>query len=102
MPEIDEFGSTKEDIASGLYGFELSTDLFSKVTPFISYRKDIDLSYFANTTGDNELNHKGQILSVGVRLKRKRYSKPQYREHVASRPQREAKLDSIVPRFSFD
>lgn len=104
MPSESQFTGTKTDIASALYGFELSTDALSKVTPFISYRKEVGLSYFferrrSNMDYDYELIHRGQVLSLGVRLKGRSVSRDKQKR--AARRESLLSMDSIVRRFSF-
>lgn len=100
MPSESQFTGTKTDITSALYGFELSTDALSKVTPFISYRKEVDLSYFFEDMDyDYGLTHRGQVLSLGVRLKGRSASRDKQKR--AARRESLLSMDSIVRRFSF-
>jgi hypothetical protein len=101
LPSETPHTSTKSDIATGLYGFELSSDVFRAVTPFISYRKQVDLSFFFERSTEwsdyyYDLRYKGQALSLGLRVKIGSVSG----DKDAERPDR-AGMDAIVRPFSF-
>lgn len=105
LPPKDYLSHSSDDIASVLYGFELSSDAFSfsKVIPFLSYRNEVDVSsFFDGSTDivDYAFSHKGQTLSLGLRLKLGSAS----RDKMLERPGRfdyRTQADSIVRPFSF-
>jgi len=105
LPPKDYLSHSSDDIASVLYGFEVSSAAFSfsKVTPFLSYRNEVDVSSFfdgSTDEADYALSHKGQILSLGLRLKLGSAS----RDRTQERPGRfdyRIQIDSIVRPFSF-
>ncbi|RAW01266.1 outer membrane beta-barrel protein [Pseudochryseolinea flava] len=96
---------TNDNIFSGVYGFEISTDALPRITPFITYRKEVDFtSYYLWSSSEYSdgtyLYHKGQVLSFGVRMKGVSVTRDKTKEE-ADRFSYRAHMDSVVLPFSF-